>query len=135
MPITPSLLALVSFGLVAAPTESVDTIRIKPSSGARVELVLDPPARIVVPAGTFRMGANRTQLQRIEDLCARDLRATGALEAQLVPHCRLRSDIEGPAIDVLVPAFGIDRLEVTRAEYQECVVKGACRALPPWTGH
>jgi formylglycine-generating enzyme len=120
---------------VAAPSlaaESQPGIRVLPDDGPRVDVRLERPERVSIPAGPFRMGATRDQLKQSEALCVRDLRNAGGVNAFVVPVCRMRSDVEGPAVDVFVPAFAIDRHEVTLAQYGDCVLAGACAPLPDW---
>lgn len=127
-----AFIAPVLFALAASPEAPVPEITIRPDDGPRVELVLRPPDRVAIPAGRFRMGATRAQVSQSEALCARDLRAAGALDVQVTPACRLRADLEGPAAEVFVPAFSIDRVEVSVASYRACVEAGACKAPPDW---
>jgi formylglycine-generating enzyme required for sulfatase activity len=63
-----------------------------------------PDDMVAIPAGAFTMGCVRA----------------------LDPTC---SDIEEPAREIHVPAFRIDRTEVTRAAYRRCTAAGAC--TPP----
>ena len=62
-----------------------------------------PPDMLLVPAGPFTMGADR-----------------GGEED------------EHPAHVVALPAFYLDRTEVTQAAYQACVVAGVCRKPDPF---
>lgn len=114
---TPWLPVAVLAALVAVPVREV-------------ELTVRPPARVVIPGGRFVMGATADEVRQAEAACAVEQRATGALAAVSVPRCRGRFDAEVPAGDVLMPAFAIDRTEVTRAAYDACVRAGACRPIP-----
>jgi sulfatase modifying factor 1 len=93
-------------------------------------LVATAPARVVVAAGAFRMGATADDLQVARRLCSDELRGGGALALELSPRCGSRFDNESPQAEVFVPAFAIDRTEVTVREYAACVRAGGCRPPP-----
>ncbi|MBI5508543.1 MAG: SUMF1/EgtB/PvdO family nonheme iron enzyme [Deltaproteobacteria bacterium] len=66
----------------------------------------DPdPQMVEIAAGTFMMGCNAT----LDSACEAD---------------------ESPYHEVSLPAFGIDKTEVTESAYQLCVAAGACTAPP-----
>jgi formylglycine-generating enzyme required for sulfatase activity len=73
------------------------------------------------------MGATGDDLQLARRLCGDELRGGGALMLELSPRCGSRFDGESPQVEVFVPAFAIDRSEVTVGAYLACVRSGACR--------
>lgn len=88
-----------------------------PERVARVE-----SRRVLAPAGTFLRGSDSAAIRRAVALCRRTHRVGGALgvcDAELFAP-------EIPFGAVYVPAFEIDRTEVTRAEYARCEQAGAC---------
>jgi sulfatase modifying factor 1 len=100
------------------------------TAGKTTVIVATPAQRIVVPAGPFRMGATADDLQLARRLCSDELRVGGALSLELSPRCGSRFDNESPQVEVFLPAFAIDRTEVTVAEYAACAHKGGCRPSP-----
>jgi sulfatase modifying factor 1 len=103
---------------------------------ARVRRAAGPIVRIA--AGEFLMGSGPTEIHRAVALCAREPGARDRLSVALCIHVLLqpgqtlcdptRFDDEAPRHPVWLPAFGIDRTEVTVAAYDHCVRTGACRA-------
>lgn len=90
-----------------------------------------PPAdRAVIPAGELRMGETRQEVRQASALCAQELSAAGALQVEVVPRCRPRVP-DGDAATVYVPAFAMDRTEVTLGAYSACVAARRCRPLSP----
>jgi formylglycine-generating enzyme required for sulfatase activity len=89
-------------------------------------LVVHPPDRIVIPAGPFRMGASPTELKAAYALCTEEYRAAGAAIIEASLRCTARFDAEAPQREVVLPAYAIDRTEVTVGAYRECVRRGAC---------
>jgi formylglycine-generating enzyme required for sulfatase activity len=85
---------------------------------------------VSVPAGDFVMGVTLAELPRLVEECV------GELGPELGPHLctedRFVDTLTGetPRM-VYLPAFEIDRYEVTTAEYRACVAAGPCdlRAL------
>jgi sulfatase modifying factor 1 len=86
-----------------------------------------PAPRVTVEAGSFAMGATADDLQLARRLCAEEMRAGGSLMLELSPRCGARFDNESPQVTVFVPAFAMDRTEVTSGEYLACVRGGGCR--------
>ncbi len=99
-------------------------------TGGTTTLVVSPPPRVTIPAGAFRMGSSTDDLQRARSLCNAELRGSGALLLELAPRCGSRFDAETPQGEVFLPAFAIDRTEVTLDAYAGCVREGACRSAP-----
>jgi sulfatase modifying factor 1 len=95
--------------------------------GEATTLRASPTPRVMVPAGTFRMGATAEDLQLARRMCADELRGGGALMLELSPRCGSRFDGEGPQAEVFVPAFVMDRTEVTTGAYTACIRAGGCR--------
>jgi formylglycine-generating enzyme required for sulfatase activity len=89
-------------------------------------LVAVPSPRVTIPAGRFPMGATPEDVKAARELCAEELRAGGALMADLPPRCGARFEVETPEAEVFLPTYTIDRHEVTVGEYAACVRKRAC---------
>jgi formylglycine-generating enzyme len=99
-----------------------------PASGDRhVTLTIRPRAQVTIPAGRFTMGASRADVQQARTMCSEELRDRGALRLELGSRCAGRFEAETPQVVVQLPAFAIDRLEVSMADYGACVRAGACR--------
>jgi formylglycine-generating enzyme required for sulfatase activity len=111
--------------LLAAAGDAVTVPADKPTT-----LVVVPSARVIIPAGRFWMGASADEVKQARAMCNDELRTGGALALELAPRCGTRFDGESPAAEVFVPAFAIDRTEVTVGAYAACVAEGACRAAP-----
>jgi formylglycine-generating enzyme required for sulfatase activity len=101
--------------LTAAPTNtkilptSTPTITPTPSKGSTRVSQIDGMKMVFVPAGEFTMGITNGPFT-----------------------------IEGPAHQVYLDAYWIDKTEVTYGMYQKCVYKGACKekyATPTWDAH
>ena len=73
------------------------------------------------------MGASADEVKHARALCADELRGGGALVLELSPRCGARFETESPLAQVYLPAFAIDRAEVSEAAYAACVRAGACR--------
>jgi len=95
-------------------------------TGGRTQVARPGPEMVRVPAGEFLMGASPEGVQRTVDLCRRE--ASAAQELTRCSHNMF--DDEEPEVAVLLPAFDIDRFEVTNADYRACVRAGACSAEP-----
>jgi formylglycine-generating enzyme required for sulfatase activity len=92
--------------------------------GARVK----PSEKVTIPAGTFVRGSDTAAVRYAISICRSEHllgHSIGAGEAETFAP-------EMPSIRVHVPAFEIDRHEVTRAEYARCERAGAC--VPPRLG-
>lgn len=77
-----------------------------PSPASHPAAVVGTATLITIPAGPFRMGCDPAQ-----PLCEPD---------------------EAPLREVVLPAFAIDRTEVTQSAFQRCVASGRC--TPPYEG-
>jgi sulfatase modifying factor 1 len=82
---------------------------------------------VFIEAGWFTMGAYPEDVEFARRLCVtermrRGLRLRACASEDLFAH-------EVPARRVYVPAFWLDRYELSRAEYDACVAEGAC--TPP----
>jgi formylglycine-generating enzyme required for sulfatase activity len=84
------------------------------------------PEMVLVPAGEFTMGATPDGIARMVELCRRD---AGAIRDVNLCQPTILDDQE-PEMSVLLPAFEIDRFEVTNADYRACVRAGGCSAEP-----
>ena len=91
-----------------------------------VTLRLQPVARVNIPAGRFTMGASRSDVQQARAMCAEELRMEGALKLDVGGRCSGRFEGEAPQAAVFVPAFSIDRQEVTVSEFAACLRAGDC---------
>lgn len=119
-------------------------------TGRSASVTPDPGPVAWFPAGEFVMGADAIALHYAETLCVRDLRARAEVlgidprltrVAELFQR-RVRAclgegfvgDVCGASLFlqeageriVWLPRFGLDRREVTVAEYHRCVVAGPC---------
>src|SRR5262249_22491688 len=78
-----------------------------------------------IPAGTFTMGASKEAQHAALSMCQEEI----GPKLQVACHQDLFAT-EGPAIDVYLAAFSIDRVEVTVAAYRQCVAAGPCSPGP-----
>ncbi len=83
--------------------------------------------RVLVPAGAFLMGSSEQDLAEAALLCVRD----GVPEAACAEE-QLQDEL--PVHEVRLPAFRIDRTEVTNADYARCVRSGECRSPMQFPG-
>jgi sulfatase modifying factor 1 len=118
------LAAALASLLVAAPGA------VTVPTGKPTTLVVQPAPIVFIPAGRFVMGADPALLKAAQELCMAELREGGALAIEISPRCLGRFDGEAPAAEVFLPAFAIDRTEVTVAAFAGCVRAGACRPAP-----
>lgn len=81
-------------------------------------------AVVWIPAGWFTMGSDWSDVDYARRLCVNE-RLPGALHVRGCANEELFVD-EVPARRVFVSAYGIDRREVSRARYLQCVLAGAC---------
>jgi formylglycine-generating enzyme required for sulfatase activity len=126
------LAALVLAAGLADGVAADDTgVRVPPGTDP-IRLVLRAPDPIEIAAGRFRMGASESEMAQAEQMCTRELAGAGAFVVEALPRCRPRVETEGPVAEVFVPAFAIDRTEVSWRRYTTCVERGGCPALPPW---
>jgi formylglycine-generating enzyme required for sulfatase activity len=93
-------------------------------------IVARPPERVTIPAGPFRMGASPAELKTAYALCTDEYRAVGAAIVEASLRCAARFEAEAPQRTVFLPAYAIDRTEVTVGAYRACVRKGACAGAP-----
>lgn len=84
---------------------------------ATLALSRGPIARLA--AGTFRMGSDDADVAYASALCRRYAQPGALCDAEVFRD-------EQPAHLVQLPAFAIDRTEVTREAYLRCVSAGAC---------
>jgi formylglycine-generating enzyme required for sulfatase activity len=96
-------------------------------SGARLvgAQVVRAPGRVVIPAGELRRGSNALEIGEALRLCVAELGDADPEAASALCDAELFG-AERPAHRVWVPAFAIDRTEVTQAAYARCVAAGAC---------
>jgi len=80
--------------------------------------------QVLIPAGWFTFGATTDEQAAALALCRRDL---GAMPQACDANLFLG---EGPPQQVFLPAFAIDRREVTIADYRRCVMAGRCDPRP-----
>jgi formylglycine-generating enzyme required for sulfatase activity len=114
-------IALALVGLAAA-------ITLPP--GRTTVLVGRPPDRVVIPAGPFRMGSSPADLKAAYGLCTDEYHGAGAALVEGSLRCTARFDAEAPQRIVALPAFAIDRTEVTVGAYRICARQGACDGTP-----
>lgn len=82
---------------------------------------LEPSPIVWLERAVTRLGAGVEEIERAREACITYLRRHGVSEE----HC-LWFDLEGPERVETVPAFGIDRTEVSQAAYGRCVRAGEC---------
>jgi formylglycine-generating enzyme required for sulfatase activity len=91
-----------------------------PLRRGRIERVVhQPPDMVVVPAGSFRMGPDPVEIEALLRACQVQFGAASAACEE--DHNRRLTERE-----VHLDAYAIDRLEVTSAEYRQCVAAGRC---------
>jgi sulfatase modifying factor 1 len=105
------VVALTLLGLIFLPRGSADDARI-----------------VWIASGSFTMGATLDDVEHARRLCVSE-RMPSALRLRGCASDELFSN-ETPARRVFVSAYGIDRHEVTRAEHEACIERGAC--APAW---
>jgi sulfatase modifying factor 1 len=119
--------------LLAAPLVASVAVAAAVAAEHRVgrrELVSHQKSEMVrVPAGIFRMGFDddRTGWDEAQETCKREL---GLGVSQWFCDDRPLFKDAVPERDVYLPAFDIDRTEVTVAAYRQCVAAGACDVAP-----
>lgn len=84
-----------------------------------VALVQRGPARLRIAAGSFTMGLADAELKAALATCALGLPPGSACDEAMLAD-------ERPARAVHVPAYLIDRTEVSQDAYRRCVAAGAC---------
>jgi formylglycine-generating enzyme required for sulfatase activity len=82
-------------------------------------------AMLPVPAGTFVMGASGEAQRAALRLCLDEI----SPRMQQACHADVFAS-EGPATQVYLSGFSIDRVEVTVAAWRKCVQAGACSPAP-----
>src|SRR4051812_23519049 len=87
-----------------------------------------PADTVWISAGVFTMGASDDDVEYARRLCVSE-RMPSALRLRGCASDELFSN-ETPARRVFVSGYGMDRYEVTRADYDACVDRGEC--APPW---
>lgn len=124
---------MVAIALCAAPAGANEPTsraaetpapRQHPRAGTVDTIVKKPPAMVVVRAGTFVMGFPDTDSARGE-LIAACVAEFGDAFRDTCEDSRRWQDAAGLR-EVFLPAYAIDRSEVTVADYRRCVAAGAC---------
>jgi formylglycine-generating enzyme required for sulfatase activity len=99
----------------------------------RRHLIRPPLSKMVrIPGGWFSMGTDKAGLKSAIGLCLQDLRPTTRRQRRVCGLHLFRDEI--PKRRVYVSTFEIDRWEVTRGAYRNCVTAGVCslpRHTPP----
>lgn len=128
--------ALVVIAFAVAPAEANEPAERMPEEqrpaspsarsgkGTIDTIVKQPPEMVVVSGGTFVMGFPDTDAARAQ-LIAACVTEYGDAFRDTCADPRRWKDAAGLR-EVFLPAFAIDRLEVTVAEYRKCVAAGAC---------
>jgi len=76
------------------------------------------------------MGSSPAELKAAYALCTDEYHAAGAAIVEGSLRCTGRFDAEAPQRIVALPAFAIDRAEVTVAAYRICARQGTCDGTP-----
>lgn len=92
------------------------------AAGSTKVLVPPPPAMVRLPRATIQLGSSRDEVLDAAAHCNRDAKTTACGPETFA------NELGGPRVEV--PAFWIDRREVSFGEYQHCVRQGRCRPLP-----
>jgi formylglycine-generating enzyme len=118
-------IALLTFVLAATPAAASQHLVAR-----RQERALKHESDMIrIPAGTFVMGADDTEIADFKRAC----------EAEFGPEVAQNACIDDRSKDfdtgtqprmVFVSTFEIDRYEVTTAQYRECVAHGPCDMRP-----
>jgi len=82
---------------------------------------------VPVAAGPFLQGITEQELDAVVELCRAHAAGGDCDAASLVEHHRS----ETPQLRVELPAFAIDRTEVTNAAFGACVAAGGCAPVRP----
>lgn len=95
-------------------------------AGPVCQASLDDATMVEIPAGKFTRGSDSAALDRGLQLC-RDTYSNG-------PQCTREWFVrEGPARQLELSAYAIDKHEVTNAQYARCVAAGVCGPVD-WGG-
>jgi formylglycine-generating enzyme required for sulfatase activity len=90
-------------------------------NASRAQTSIAPASIVWIPEGAFVMGADAVDVAFAVQLCQDEHELTLADECG--PE---RFAHETPPARVYLARFGMDRTEVSRADYQRCVAAGAC---------
>ncbi len=93
-------------------------------TGGVVALRLPRSDRTRIPGGTFEMGSRDAEMRVALGLCQRETYGAQCARERGAVASSLRA--EGPAHDVTVSTFFLDRLEVDVGHYNRCVASGSC---------
>jgi formylglycine-generating enzyme required for sulfatase activity len=104
------------------PTETLCPVATPPPAQATIGDTWTRPAdgmvMVYVPAGTFPMGSSEAAIDAAVEMCVRNS-TSGECH-------RTWFEDESPQHMVTLDAFWIDRMEVTLAQYRQCVAAGHC---------
>jgi formylglycine-generating enzyme required for sulfatase activity len=88
--------------------------------------------RVRIPGGTFEMGSTLSEMSDALKMCHSPTSSPVATKQEILGQFLCEDDTsiraEGYAHQVTLHAFDLDRTEVTVADYERCVVVGACSA-------
>ncbi len=120
---TPLLwIVALALALGLGPAHASESEDGRPGRVVRVEHVAS--SMVTVPAGTFVMGfPGGAEEDEIKLACAREF---GDEDDSLYCQDEVLWQNAADVRDVYLPAFDIDRYEVTVDDYRACAVKGAC---------
>lgn len=89
-----------------------------------IERDFDGYSMVLVPAGSFLMGSTEAEYEMALDMCIQSI-----LRGEDSCAYWLKDEVSAQIITIDAP-FWLDRTEVTRAMYAECVKAGACTETP-----
>jgi len=102
----------------APPTTDLTTLPAQATLGDTWTRPADGMVMVHVPGGTFQMGSSQEDIDAALEMCQRNSGSSKCL--------RVWFENESPQHPITLDAFWIDRTEVTKAQYYQCVESGHC---------
>ncbi|MCB9657534.1 MAG: SUMF1/EgtB/PvdO family nonheme iron enzyme [Polyangiales bacterium] len=111
-----ALAVAVGSGVLGAPS-AAPRVRSQPALRAELSDV------VRIHGGSFHRGASERELREAFQLCLRGTRIGGGNEFRCSEQV---FELEAPRRTIQLTAYGIDRMEVSHANYRRCVAAGVC---------